>query len=193
MFAYCGNNPISRRDATGKVWKVILIGAVLGAVTQYFCGVVNNLMHGATGLDAFAVSGSWGDYVAATATGAVCAIPGAGLGLSIACDILEPAVQQSVDYFVDGTPFNQEQYNADVVTNLACDGIAEFFKVDAPKFIRDIKQEAYELGKKGTKALQSYLDATIEFVDNANEVINTGLAPIAEFFKGCWEAVFPQS
>ena len=193
MFAYCGNNPISRCDTSGRIWQALLVGAALGAVAQYLGDVVNNLLHGATGFDAFAVSGSLGDYAAATVSGAFCAIPGAGLGVAVACDILEPMVQQGVDYVVGGTPFDKNKYTTDMVTNLVCEGFAEHIKFDAPEFIRDIKDEAYELGKKGTRALQSYLDDTIAFVDNANEVISMGLSPIAEFFKGCYETFFSKS
>lgn len=36
MFAYCGNNPVNRKDGEGEFWNVVIgaaVGAVVGAVT----------------------------------------------------------------------------------------------------------------------------------------------------------------
>ena len=45
MFAYCENDPINREDTDGNLWNV-LIGALIGAVSQYVADVTENLMSG---------------------------------------------------------------------------------------------------------------------------------------------------
>ena len=47
MFAYCGNNPIARKDDNGESWFIVagaVFGAVVGAVTQ----IVTNVATGNT-------------------------------------------------------------------------------------------------------------------------------------------------
>ena len=45
MFAYCGNNPVSRGDEGGEFWHLI-IGAAVGVVTQYAVDVVTDWIKG---------------------------------------------------------------------------------------------------------------------------------------------------
>ena len=43
MFAYCGNNPISRTDSSGKFWNIAagaFIGGIIGAATQIVTNIV---------------------------------------------------------------------------------------------------------------------------------------------------------
>lgn len=71
MFAYCGNNPVSREDSGGEFWNIVAgaaIGGVLSAVTQIAANI-------ATGTE-------WSSGVlVAAATGAVSgALSATGLG-----------------------------------------------------------------------------------------------------------------
>ena len=45
MFAYCGNNPVTRSDETGEFWNLV-IGAVVGAVVNAVTTVVSAKMNG---------------------------------------------------------------------------------------------------------------------------------------------------
>lgn len=57
LFAYCGNNPVSRKDESGELWEIIAIGAVVGAVIG--------------GVSAGMKGGNIGDIVLSTMEGAV--------------------------------------------------------------------------------------------------------------------------
>ena len=43
MFAYCGNNPVSRKDSGGDIWNIV-IGAAIGAVANGALTIVGNLL-----------------------------------------------------------------------------------------------------------------------------------------------------
>ena len=79
MFAYCGNNPVSRADTGGDFWEAIVIGFAIGMVGQYVSDVVGNIQSGKTGVEIFAASSSMSDYVASGIGGAIAAIPGLNL------------------------------------------------------------------------------------------------------------------
>lgn len=73
MFAYCGNNPISRNDDGGKFWNVV-IGATVGAV----------ISAATTAFDTYKQTGSvdWGKVAIAGAVGAISGgIAATGLGM----------------------------------------------------------------------------------------------------------------
>ena len=72
MFAYCGNNPVSRADDGGEFWNVV-IGAVVGAVVSAVT----------TGIDSYVTTGSvdWGAVGISAAVGAVSGgVAATGLG-----------------------------------------------------------------------------------------------------------------
>lgn len=48
MFAYCGNNPVSRNDETGDFWNFI-VGAVVGAVVSAVTTAVDAVKEGGIG------------------------------------------------------------------------------------------------------------------------------------------------
>jgi RHS repeat-associated protein len=50
MFAYCGNNPVSRNDEGGEFWHVV-IGAVLGAAANFAISVVSDMISGEEQID----------------------------------------------------------------------------------------------------------------------------------------------
>ena len=158
-YAYCNNNPILLVDHEGTIGVLgsMLIGGLIGVGSQFVSGVVNNILEGKKGSDIFQDTGTVGDYVAAFASGALCAIPGAGTVVSVICDIASPAVQQGVDYLITGDSWNTRDYLADVGCNLLCDVATSALTVDVPEHIRDIKAEAQAQGLKGTTQYMAYL------------------------------------
>lgn len=72
MFAYCGNNPVSRADTSGLFWEAIAIGFVAGVVGQFVSDVVSNVSEGKTGIDIFTPKSSLGDYLASGIGGRYC-------------------------------------------------------------------------------------------------------------------------
>ena len=66
MFAYCGNNPISRIDTSGNFWNIVVgavVGAAFGAITEIASQVIK---HEATGADI-----DWGAVAVSAIGGAV--------------------------------------------------------------------------------------------------------------------------
>ena len=66
MFAYCGNNPVSRADNGGEFWSIVVgaaVGAVLAAASEFASQVINHVVTGE--------SIDWGDVAASAAGGAV--------------------------------------------------------------------------------------------------------------------------
>ena len=73
MFAYCGNNPVSREDEGGEFWNVV-IGATVGAI---FSGVT-------TAIDTYVSTGSvdWTQVAISSAVGAISGgVAATGLGV----------------------------------------------------------------------------------------------------------------
>ena len=79
MYAYCGNNPVSRADSNGYFWEAIAIGFVTGVVGQYISDVIGNVSSGKTGIDILKPTSSAVDYLASGVGGAIAAIPGLNL------------------------------------------------------------------------------------------------------------------
>ncbi len=92
MFAYCGNNPVTREDAEGQFWTAIAIGFAVGWLGQYISDVITNISNGETGLQALTPTSSFTDYVASGVGGAIAAIPGAGFWGSVAAGAVGNAV-----------------------------------------------------------------------------------------------------
>ena len=73
MFAYCGNNPVSRGDDGGEFWNVV-VGAVIGAVVNTAVSYITAKMAD----EEF----SWADAAVAFASGAITgAVAATGLGM----------------------------------------------------------------------------------------------------------------
>ena len=79
LYAYCDNNPITRRDDGGEFWGV-LGKVVLGVGIQYVSDVVGNVLAGETGWDILKPTSSLGEYIAA---GVTSILPGSGFGGAI--------------------------------------------------------------------------------------------------------------
>ena len=83
MFAYCGNNPVSREDTGGEFWHLIA-GAIVGAVSQYVGDVVSNIVSGKSLEESLDPTSSAVDYMAAAASGALAASGIGALGSALA-------------------------------------------------------------------------------------------------------------
>ena len=99
MFAYCGNNPVSRNDEGGEFWNIV-IGAVVGAA---FSAV-------ATAIDSYQTTGSidWTKVGISAAVGAISggiAATGAGVlvqaGVSAAASALGSVLTDVHDFVQD--------------------------------------------------------------------------------------------
>lgn len=83
MFAYCGNNPVSREDTGGEFWHLVA-GAIVGAVSQYVGDVVSNIVSGKSLIESLVPTSSAVDYMAAAASGALAASGVGALGSALA-------------------------------------------------------------------------------------------------------------
>ena len=103
------------------------------------------------------------------------------------CDVAAPALEQGSDCVLnDNLEWSWEKYSTDVASNLVCNVASNLVSIDAPKFIRDIKDEAQSLGKRGTKAPTSYLQKA------QNEVfwINQGIDVIVSVAETVYNGAF---
>ena len=82
MFAYCGNNPVSRADDGGEFWNWV-IGAAVGALV----GAINTAVeaYNDNGWEAFKSEKTW-----------------AKIGVSAACGTINGLVDASGAYYVTG-------------------------------------------------------------------------------------------
>ena len=73
LFAYCGNNPISRADSGGQFWHIVA-GAALGAVAGVVTKMITNAISGqemTNGLLTAGISGAMSGGLAASGVGLV--------------------------------------------------------------------------------------------------------------------------
>ena len=87
MFAYCGNNPVTREDSSGNFWNLIggaVVGAIIGAASQ----AISNVIEGkpiTDGLAQAAVTGAI-DGVLTTA------FPGSSTLISVGMSVAESVI-----------------------------------------------------------------------------------------------------
>ncbi|MBR0040901.1 MAG: RHS repeat protein [Oscillospiraceae bacterium] len=79
LFAYCGDNPVNRKDDGGEFWEAVAVGFFVGLVGQYASDVIENISNGKTGFDILSPTSSARDYLASGVGGAIAAIPGLGV------------------------------------------------------------------------------------------------------------------
>ena len=118
MFAYCGNNPVLRKDDNGEFWHLI-VGAVVGIVTQYVSDVVTNLAEGKPIGEALKPSSSWADYGSAAISGALSAS-----GIGFAGSVAANAALGGATYLVNCAINHEEINGADFFMASAIGGIS---------------------------------------------------------------------
>lgn len=97
MFAYCGNNPISRTDNVGEFWHAIAGmagGAVLAAASELVFQVIN---HAVTGEKI-----NWGDIATSAAGGAVYGLVMSTTGSNTAAAMASTATTSIIDGIRNG-------------------------------------------------------------------------------------------
>ena len=87
LFAYCGNNPVSREDISGHLWNVIggaAVGALIGVVSQVVCNLIDGNAIG-DGLGKAAITGAIGGALTA-------ALPGFSTLISVGMSATESVI-----------------------------------------------------------------------------------------------------
>ena len=112
-FAYCGNNPVNRKDPNGNAWLAAVgIGFAIGFVGQYISDVVENYKSGITGIAMLKPKSELKDYVASGIGGAIAAIPGGGFVGSLlagaAGNVVSNAMKGNINSFEDAKEYAKE-------------------------------------------------------------------------------------
>ena len=118
MYAYCGNNPVSRVDDGGEVWHLV-VGAAVGVATQYAADVSINLLSGKSLRDALTQTSSIVDYTSA-AIGGVLAASGIGLAGSVVANATLGGATYLMNSNVGGKSIN----DLDLVVATVIGGVA---------------------------------------------------------------------
>jgi RHS repeat-associated protein len=181
LFAYCENDPVNRVDPKGtlaishKVAQLIL-GAVLGFVVQYIVDLID--------VKIFRGSWShWSDYVYSVVKEAWGAVSDSGFlktikvvaGMAVISEVLR-CISKKVDFSIRNA-FNKV---IDAVIDFV---LSSVLKIKSPKFIRDIKTKARNLGIKGTKKLTKFLNNEIFKVNLANITLSNLVSLIKEVVR----------
>ena len=127
MFAYCGNNPVVRKDSTGAFWLSALVGAVVNVVTTFVAAKATGQEY--TWLDAgvAAVSGAAnaipvvGPLVSGTITGVYTGVMAANSGANVEESIICGTVAAVCTTASIGNLANLQKPALDIVTNATVD------------------------------------------------------------------------
>ena len=84
MFAYCGNNPVSRQDCAGTLWETLLGAAIGGGLAGALVGAVSHLVNCGINGDEVTVSGLLGAAANGAVLGALGAVSGVVEGAALA-------------------------------------------------------------------------------------------------------------
>ena len=118
MFAYCGNNPILRKDGNGEFWHLI-VGAVVGIATQYVSDVVTNLAEGKPLGEALKSTSSWADYGSAAISGALSAS-----GIGLAGSVVANAALSGATYLTNCAISGEEVSGLDFLMTTTIGGVS---------------------------------------------------------------------
>lgn len=143
MFAYCGNNPITRKDDGGEFWHIV-IGAAVGAAVSFASSVISDVVAGEridwAGAGISAAFGAASGALATTGLGAVAQIAG-GAVLAGA----ENAIEQGRE-----TGFNRIDYG-EVAVNAVIGGITS----RSNGVSKDASNHLYKQAAVATKRLKA--------------------------------------
>lgn len=93
LFAYCDNNPVSRKDDSGDFWH-ILAGAIVGGIFGAVSSIVDQALSG-NGIDGWKVLASAG--IGAIEGALITAVPAAGAVIGAACGVLGECADAAID------------------------------------------------------------------------------------------------
>lgn len=100
LFAYCGNNPVCRKDVTGTLWGAIIGGALAGA----FIGAISSIVSSGLNGDEITVDGILTAAVTGAVAGAIGAVGGIVEGARLACSVAVGVISGTVTAFTtEGT------------------------------------------------------------------------------------------
>ena len=104
MFAYCGNNPVSRADDGGEFWNVVIGAVIGGAVSAVTTAVQSYQENGEVNWAKTVISGAVGAISGGIAATGLSALAQAGYTMAAAAsgDILT----QAVDVITAGTTYD---------------------------------------------------------------------------------------
>ena len=117
LYAYCDNNPITRKDEDGEFWHV-LIGAAVGVVSQYVSDVISNLISGESGLEILIPSSSIVDYIASAASGALAATGIGAIGSALASAAIDGTAYVA-NKLIDGEEINTTELTVTMLFSAA--------------------------------------------------------------------------
>ena len=120
MFAYCGNNPVIRADSQGEWWHLV-VGAIVGVVSQYVSDVVSNLASGKSFAESLVPTSSAVDYLAAAASGALAASGVGAFGSAMANAAIDGAAYVA-NCAIDGEKIDGTELLVTVTTSALTSG-----------------------------------------------------------------------
>ena len=154
MFAYCGNNPVSRNDTSGTLWgTAILTAAVVGGLLS---GVADAVMQ-------YATTGTvdFGQTAIAAASGAIsgaCAlIPGGKIATTLISGGINAALSAgsyALNQARKGENIETDGLRRNAVVGLVSGIAGNLFRINSTSAMRDAGQELLE---KGTRKLANGL------------------------------------
>ena len=161
MYAYCNNNSVNCEDPSGELGVAALcaIGAIAGGAIDYAGQVIRNYRNGKKGADRW-LDVNWGSVAGSAFSGGVSVIPGGGAAAELVDIVGSKVIEHGVNALTTNTKFDIHAVGCDILEEALSSAVTSSFvpNMDVPKYIRDIKQEAREMGIKGTRKLQQYLD-----------------------------------
>ncbi len=124
MFAYCGSNPVSRKDDGGEFWNIV-IGAVIGGVVSGLVSIATQAIEN-NGFDNI----NWGRVGVAAASGAVSgafAATGIPVGGQIAINAAIGTLSSVADTYADkGKNATLVDYASNAATGLVLGAVAGY-------------------------------------------------------------------
>ena len=156
LFAYCDNNPISRKDDGGDLWGQIIFGAVIGAAFDIATQLWDNHNQGLSGKDAW-FKIRWGSVLASAISGGISAIPGGNRIADAVDNFLTPVIEESINALTSEENFDWRRVGNNVIRNMTLGVAIDRLMPNVPKYIRDIKEQAKKAGCLGTRAYNKYL------------------------------------
>ena len=139
LFAYCGNNPIARKDDGGYIWNFVA-GAVVGAASVYVGDVIGNVIRGRKGLDIFKPTSSVGTYFGAAVSGM---IPGVGLANTVTRAAASTGVKYVTDFVVNDQPIKV----SNVVKSFLASTAGDVLSSNVTRFLNKLRPANYSIFK----------------------------------------------
>ena len=133
MFAYCNNNPANVRDPSGEfgITALCFMGAVAGAAINYAAEVIHNHRKGLTGYNAWIRDVNWSGVVSSAFSGALSAIPGAGIGTKAVDIVGSTAIEHGLNFVCEKMSKRSAKLDRSaIVTDLVINVATSFVPVE---------------------------------------------------------------